>query len=174
MSDALYHQFLDRFADDFFVHDDQGRLLEVNAQACISMGYSKQEFLALSVQDLSQEMQTPELLKLWQDFSPGASTVVTNNHRRKDGSVFPVEVQISCQMVEERKCFYTLARNITERVQRDNEIRKLNTELEQRVRLRTQQWKDSTRLLNSVMQGTSDIVFVKDLQGSYVFANPAA
>ena len=174
MSDALYRQFLDRFADDFFLHDDQGRILDVNTQACVSMGYSKDELLQMSVQDLALDMDTPALLALWKDISPGVNTVATNCHRRKDGRSFPVEVHISCQQIGDRKCFYTMARDITERVRKDEEIRKLNAELEQRVQERTQLWQDSTRLLNSVMRGTSDVVFVKDLQGRYVFSNPAA
>lgn len=60
-----------------------------------------------------------------------------------------------------------MARDISERVRREEEIRQLNIELEQR-------WKDSSRLLNSVMRDTPDIVFVKDLDGRYLFSNPAA
>ena len=174
MTDALYRQFLDRFADDFFLHDDQGQVLDVNAQACLSMGYTKAELLGMSVHEFAINYDGTTLIELWKGIAPNTNIEATNTHRRKDGSQFPVEVHISCQLIDGRKCFFTMARDISERVRREEEIRQLNAELEQRVQERTQQWKDSTRLLNSVMRGTSDIVFVKDLQGRYLFANPAA
>ncbi|MFG5775684.1 response regulator [Comamonas sp. J-3] len=174
MSDALYRQFLDHFADDFFLHDDQGRILDVNAQACASMGYSKHELLRMCVQDFALDFKSEELVSAWRGIAPFTKFVATNTHQRKDGTRFPVEVHISCQIYEGRKCFFTMARNITERVRGEEQIRQLNAALERQVQERTQQWQDSTRLLNAVMHGTSDIVFVKDLQGRYVFGNPAA
>ncbi|QXZ09413.1 response regulator [Comamonas sp. Y33R10-2] len=168
MSDQLlYRQFLDHFADAFFLHDDCGQLLDVNMQACENLGYSRDELLALKVRHFSEGHNDAALLALWKSVEPGFNTVVEDRHVRKNGTLYPVEVKISCQLVEGRKLFYAMARDISERVQREAEIRKLNTELEQR-------WKDSSRLLNSVMRGTSDIVFVKDLNGRYLFSNPAS
>ena len=46
MSDALYRQFLDHFADDFFLHDDQGRILDVNAAFVQRSAYSRAQALA--------------------------------------------------------------------------------------------------------------------------------
>ena len=174
MSDALYRQFLDHFADDFFLHDDQGRILDVNAQACASLGYSKHELLRMCVQDFAVNFESAVLISLWRSIAPDTNIVATNTHQRKDGTQFPVEVHISCQIYEGRKCFFTMARDISERMRREEQIRELNAALERQVQERTQQWQDSTRLLNAVMHGTSDVVFVKDLQGRYLFGNPAA
>ncbi|MGE8397957.1 MAG: PAS domain-containing protein, partial [Comamonas sp.] len=38
---------------------------------------------------------------------------------------------------------------------------------------RTRQWKESTRLLKAVMQQIPDAVFIKDLQGRYLYGNPS-
>ena len=168
MSDQLlYRNFLDHFADAFFLHDDQGLLLDVNTQACDSLGFSRTELLKCKVQDFVLSHDEPQLLALWGSIAPGVNTMVESLHRHQSGAVLPVEIKISCQQVEGRKLFYTMARDISERMRREEEIRQLNTELERR-------WKDSALLLNSVMRGTSDIVFVKDLQGRYLFSNPAA
>ncbi len=174
MSDAQYRQFLDHFADDFFLHDDVGNILDVNAQACASMGYAKEELLAMRVQDFSHDHSNEELLVLWRGITIGTNAVVNNMHQHRDGSIYPVEVHISCQKYQGRKCFFTMARHIKERMQREAKISQLNTELKRQFQQRTRQWQDSTRLLDAVMRGTSDIVFVKDLQGRYIFANPAA
>lgn len=54
------------------------------------------------------------------------------------------------------------------------ELEMLNESLEQRVADRTQELNDNSTLLNSIINGTSDIVYVKDLQGRYLLFNTAA
>ncbi|WP_021026459.1 response regulator [Comamonas sp. B-9] len=174
MPDTPYRHLLDHFSDAFFVTDTQGRILDVNTQAYREMGYSLAELMALTVADFALDYTQEELLALWQKMEPGEHTVATNTHQRKDGSCFPVEVHITCQLVDGEKRFFTISHDITERVRRDQEIQLLNAALEQQVEKSTQQWRHSTHLLDAVMRGTSDIVFVKDRQGRYVFANPAA
>ena len=174
MPDTPYRHLLDHFSDAFFVTDGQGQILDVNAQAYREMGYSLAELMAMTVADFALDLSRDALLALWQKMEPGEHTVATNTHRRKDGSCFPVEVHITCQLVDDQKRFFTIAHDITERVRRDQEIQLLNAALEQQVEKSTKQWRQSTHLLDAVMRGTSDIVFVKDLQGRYVFANPAA
>ncbi|MFA9286422.1 response regulator [Comamonas sp. SY3] len=174
MPDTPYRHLLDHFSDAFFVTDVQGRILDVNAQAYREMGYSMAELMAMNVADFALDASASELQARWQKMEPGARKVVTNTHQRKDGSCFPVEVHITCQLVDGEKRFFTIAHDITERVRRDQEIQLLHAALEQQVEKSTQQWRQSTDLLDAVMRGTSDIVFVKDRQGRYVFANPAA
>lgn len=167
MSDSLYRQFLERFADAFFLQDQDGRFLDVNEQACTSLGYSKQELLQMSVRHIAVNYDEAALRRMWKGSLPGANYVVSDHHRCKNGSILPVEVTICCQLVNEEKCFFTLARSMSKQVQHAAEIQQLNTQL-------SKQAQESTRLLDSVMRGTSDIVFVKDLQGRYIFANPAS
>ncbi|GAB2816437.1 hypothetical protein GCM10027276_16810 [Comamonas piscis] len=174
MPDTPYRHLLDHFSDAFFVTDTQGRILDVNAQAYQEMGYSREELLALNVADFALDLPAEELRAMWQKMEPGDHAVATNTHQRKDGSCFPVEVHITCQWMEGQKQLFTIAHDITERVRRDQEIQLLNAALEQQVEKSTQQWRQSTHLLDAVMRGTSDIVFVKDRQGRYIFANPAA
>lgn len=174
MPDTPYRHLLDHFSDAFFVTDAQGRILDVNTQAYREMGYSLAELMAMTVADFALDYSLEDLLALWKKMEPGEHTVATNTHQRKDGSCFPVEVHITCQLVDGHKRFFTIAHDITERVRRDQEIQQLHAALEQQVEKSTKQWRHSTHLLDAVMRGTSDIVFVKDLQGRYVFANPAA
>jgi two-component system sensor histidine kinase/response regulator len=59
----------------------------------------------------------------------------------------------------------TLAGQMTQR---------LNIELEQRVAERTEQWLGSTEVLRAVMDGATDAIFVKDLDGRFLLFNRAA
>ena len=174
MFDPLYRQFLEHFADAFYLQDSEGRFLDVNARACSILGYTKDELLQMRVRDIVVDFDDAAVDAMLQDTPAGTNYVLVDHHRRKDGSIVPVEVTVCVQMVEGKKQFFTLARDISKQVLHEEEILKLNAELAQRAEKSTQLWKRSTLLLDSVMSGTSDIVFVKDLQGRYLFANPAA
>jgi len=58
-------------------------------------------------------------------------------HRRADGEVFPAEVLLTRIVLQGKPILYTVWRDITDRKTAEAEIRKLNEELEQRVRERT-------------------------------------
>ena len=110
MSDQLlFRNFLDHFADAFFLHNDQGLLLDVNTQACDSLGFSRTELLKCKVQDFVLSHDEPQLLALWGSIAPGVNTMVESLHRHQSGAALPVEIKISCQQVEGRKLFYTMA-----------------------------------------------------------------
>ncbi len=128
----------------------------------------------MTVQEFSVGFTLEQIYKLWSDAKPGICPTVYADHRRKDGTIFPAEVRISCLMVHDKKLFYTVARNITERVEAERTIRQLNTELEQRVIERTEQWRRSSELLQAVMDGATDAIFLKDTEGKFLLFNRAA
>ena len=49
MPDTPYRQFLDRVPDGFLLFDEQGGLLDANAQACASLGHHKAAMLGLGI-----------------------------------------------------------------------------------------------------------------------------
>ena len=48
-------------ADAFFVHDAAGRILDVNREACESLGYTREELLSLNVADVEQNFSPEEI-----------------------------------------------------------------------------------------------------------------
>jgi PAS domain-containing protein len=56
-------QFKDLFdpsVDSLFVHDPSGKIVDCNAEACRSLGYSREELLRLSVKDFATNLAKPE------------------------------------------------------------------------------------------------------------------
>ena len=47
-----YRLFLEGSPDTFFAHDFAGRFVDVNRQACDSLGYTRDELLRMSVTDV--------------------------------------------------------------------------------------------------------------------------
>lgn len=75
----------------------QGRLIEVNDSYCEMSGYSEKELLTMSVSDL-EVIDSPGdvMARIQKVITKGQDRFVTN-HRRKDGSIFDVEISTKYQ-----------------------------------------------------------------------------
>src|SRR5512136_1324912 len=78
--------------DGFFRADMQGRILEVNEAYCRMSGFSEQELLTMQIADI-EAAHAPEMIaaniRRVADEGPHRFESV---HRRKDGSLFAVEI----------------------------------------------------------------------------------
>src|SRR5687767_6159848 len=68
------------------------RVLAVNDAAVRSYGYSHDEFLELSIAELRPQEDVETLLRIVREMPAGYHRSGCWRHRRKDGTVFPVEV----------------------------------------------------------------------------------
>ena len=102
-SERRFGQLFDQSVDALLVHDEAGRMVDCNAEACRSLGYTREELLSLGVEDFAtgllrdDEKEATEGGTLWQRAvagGPGAEGVHHGEHRRKDGTTFPVEVRV--------------------------------------------------------------------------------
>jgi PAS domain S-box-containing protein len=173
-SEERFRLLVEHAADIFFLHDEKGHLLDANRRASQNLGYSSEELLQMTVSDLSLDLSQEEREALWGRIQLEDVGTVYSRYRRKDGTIFPAEVRISCQLVQGRKIFLAMVRDITERVEADRSIKELNEGLEQRVVERTAQWRASSALLQAVMDGATDAIFVKDYEGRFLLFNQAA
>ena len=106
----------DQAADAVYISDVNGRLLEVNEQACRKTGFTRDELLKLKVSDVDSEIGTTEQLREYLDnIKPGRHVTLESHHRKKDGSIFPVEITISLFETTEGTRVMGIARDITQR-----------------------------------------------------------
>jgi PAS domain S-box-containing protein len=113
-SEANYRSLLEQASDGIAVIDRQGRYLDVNSRMCDMMGYSRDEFLNLTIKDVvASEDQAATPLRL-PELLAGKTVVNERFMQRKDGSTFPME--ISAKMIPDgRLC--GIHRDISERKQ---------------------------------------------------------
>jgi PAS domain S-box-containing protein len=125
----LFRVLIDNANDAIEVVDpDTGRFLDMNAKACLIHGFSREEYLALTIAQIDP-MFSAAGDKIWQAhldaFRKFGSLIFETEHRRKDGSVFPVEINASYVRLE-RDYIIAVLRDITERKNMERNIRHLN------------------------------------------------
>lgn len=91
-SEDRFRMLVEQSPDAFYLHDLNGVILDVNPQSCASLGYSRDELLQLNVGDIEPQHPIDELRQIWRTMQPGVAHTFSGQNRRKDGSIFPVEV----------------------------------------------------------------------------------
>jgi PAS domain S-box-containing protein len=125
-SEEKFRVYVEQAADALFVHDFQGRYLDVNRWACESLGYSRAELLGMNVLDIEQDFSLEGMRRVWSNIQPDQPSTLYGTHRRKDGTLFPVEVRFGSFELEGERRFLSLARNITRRLQAEETLRAQN------------------------------------------------
>lgn len=119
-------QLLMHHANDIILlMDEEGRIQEANLQAAEHYGYSIPELQTMRVSELrAPETRSGTAAQLEQLKALGAIRFETL-HRRRDGSTFPVEVSARMVHLEGEPVVVSFARDVTERVAREREIRRM-------------------------------------------------
>ena len=92
-SEERFRTFVDRATDAFFLLDEQLRVVDVNRQACESMGWSREELIGMHPRQFDAGLDEPSIERLSQRAGAGEIITFETRHRRKDGSAFPVEIR---------------------------------------------------------------------------------
>ncbi|MBI5394016.1 MAG: PAS domain S-box protein [Verrucomicrobia bacterium] len=119
----LFRTLVDRTDDAIEVVDPQtGRFLDINEKGCMDAGYSREEFLALSVPDIDPTVNQSTFTKLMEGIRKSGDLTWEGLRRRKDGSTFPVEVNIKYVRLD-RDYIVSAVRDITERKRAEAAVR---------------------------------------------------
>jgi PAS domain S-box-containing protein len=135
-SEKRFRTLIDYAADAIFLSDSTGRLVDVNAQACRSLGYTREELLSMNVTDVDpQSGEEAHREILWPTLLPNQPATVVTKHRRKDGSLLPVEIRVVLISLHDADHVLGFARDISTRLEAEVERHKLQEQLTQAQKL---------------------------------------
>ena len=104
-----------------FMRRDDGRILEANAASVRAYGYDYEDLLKMTIHDL--RAPDTRLLTIGQMAEAESGGILFETvHRRKDGSIFPVEVSSRCETIEGTRTLISVVRDITQRKRTENFI----------------------------------------------------
>lgn len=105
----------------YILRADTGRIVNCNSQACLDLGYGKDELVKLSVTDIESQLASGEIAAIHNDLKPEKIKTITGTHKRKDGSVFPVEIRLKLLSPVRPALVIAVVRDITDRRKADEE-----------------------------------------------------
>jgi PAS domain S-box-containing protein len=114
-SEARFRTFVDHATDGLFLHDEHQLVIDVNRQACESLGYSRDELIGMHPRAFDAGLDKASLARVGERVTAGETVTFETLHRRKDGAVFPVEIRIRRFQQGARVLHLALVRDIRER-----------------------------------------------------------
>ncbi|MBE0651675.1 MAG: PAS domain S-box protein [Bacteroidales bacterium] len=118
------------------INPKNGRFIDVNEKGCVDLGYTREEFLKLTIADIDPTVDPQTTLDMRQDLRENGKLRWEGTHQRKDGSVFPVEVNL--KIVEfDREYIVAVVRDITERKKIERELIEAKEKAEESERLKS-------------------------------------
>ncbi len=133
-SEERYRDILHAALDGFWLVDRENRLIEVNESYCRMSGYSEQELLTMTIADLEASMTSNDIIRQAEQIIAQGYVRFTSSHRRKDGSIFDVEVSVKYQQIDDGK-MVAFIRDITESKQAEEEKQLLEQQFQHSQKL---------------------------------------
>ncbi|MFM8424287.1 MAG: diguanylate cyclase [Chloroflexota bacterium] len=117
-SEINYRSIMDQAADGIFIAEPSGRYVDVNRAGCEMLGYTREEILSLSMQDLAAGTKyNPIRMK---DLLEGKTVIAERDLIGKNGKLVPVE--ISAKMMRDGRLI-GIARNVVDRRREEARVR---------------------------------------------------
>lgn len=114
-SQKRYRRLLANIADPIYLIDSDGNIIDANESATKTLGYDLEELLKLDLADINPDVDLDEWKKILSMHTLDKDFTIENRHKRKDGTIFPVEV-VACIFEEDNQRYCLgVARDITQR-----------------------------------------------------------
>ena len=140
-NEAKYRALLNNQNDAVFLHryssEGFNHFVEVNDMALKRYGYTREELLKLSPQDISaaEEARKYGAAQIRRHLLEHKQMIFETIHVKKSGESFPVEINTSVVDLNGEKFLLATARDISERKQAEQTNRQLESQLQQKYKM---------------------------------------
>jgi PAS domain S-box-containing protein len=126
---ALFGKLIDGSNDAIEVLDPITlHFLDINEKGCLDLGYHRQEMLCMIVYDIDPTLDQSVQKRVEQKLRKSGFVIMESLHQRKDGSTFPVEINIKFIQLDQGY-LVAVVRDITERKLAEESLSKLSRRL---------------------------------------------
>lgn len=140
------------------ITDTEGRIQYVNPKFTAASGYAAEELIGKTPRVVKSGLTPPQVYQdLWKTIKSGVAWRGVMRNRRKNGEIYWEDSLVSPLVDEAGEIinFIAVKEDVTERMQAQEEVMRLNAELEQRVRDRTRELQASNRELEAFAHSVS-------------------
>lgn len=117
--------------DAIFVIDLKGKIILFNEAAYKQRGYSKEEMSKMTLFQIDTPTAAKQIKIRLETIKKEGSAIFESEHLRKDGTVLPVEIHSRIITLGRKKFFLSVIRDITERKQAEEALKKTQTQLKE-------------------------------------------
>ncbi|MCX7983777.1 MAG: PAS domain S-box protein [Bacteroidetes bacterium] len=157
-----YQTLFNQSVEGIYVHECDGKIVEVNQMACKQSGYTQEELLQMNVLDFiaqdsaEKNLSKAEILQQWREWKAGETYTIVAHHIHKTGYIYPVEITAGIVKFSNKNLILAIVKDITERFQAEQAVR----ESEEKYRL--------------LAETTPDFIVLHDTNGKLLYVNESA
>jgi two-component system NtrC family sensor kinase len=144
---------IDESSDGIVILDERGKVYEANRRFAEMLGYTPEEVRELSVWDWEFQYPPEQVAEMIRTVDETGDHFETR-HRRKDGTVYDVEISTNGAIYAGQKLIFCVCRDITARKQAEAALR------------------ESEEKYKNLVGATSDIIWETDAEGRFTFISP--
>ena len=114
-SEHKFHTLFDTANDAIFILDLEGNVIDINRTAYERLGYTKEEMMAMNISQVDTPEFAAQVASRIEQLKQYGHAVLEVAHRKKDGTIMPVESNVRIINFEGKKVMYSIVRDISER-----------------------------------------------------------
>ena len=152
VSELRHRTILQTAMDGFWLVNLEGKLLEVNETYCRMSGYSEKELIRMHVSDFEAKESLDDTVSHIQEIIKKGEDRFESIHRRKDGSIFNVEISVKYQSTDGGR-LVSFLNDITDRKQAEQELINAKEKAEESDRLKSAFLENMSHEIRTPMNG---------------------
>lgn len=157
-SEIMYHDLFELNPQPMWVYDlETYQILDVNESAVRHYGYSKEEFMSMTILALRPEIDIPRLVEAVEEVKKYDKLYSSGlyRHRKKNGEIIDVRIQSNIVQIGGRKAELVLSTDVTTMIAAEREKRK------------------SDDKFKAIFDNTTDAILLSDNDGVCIDLNNA-
>jgi PAS domain S-box-containing protein len=132
-------RIIETLLDGFILADTTGKILDVNPSYVNMTGYSKDELLTMNINQLEVALNQTEIEERIKEMVNKGFARFNSNHQKKNGEIIDLDVNTFAMQVNEQHVVAAFVKDITEHNKAEIELEKHRNNLEELVKIRTEE-----------------------------------